>query len=255
MISLREAWEIEKLRQSARLLAAAFHEVEKHIAPGVPTETLDTLADEAIRSGGGLPAFKGYNGFPASVCTSLNAVVVHGIPGKEELKPGDILSLDIGVLLDGYFSDAAKTYAIGAVDETKKRLMETTRKALHRGIKKCREGMRLSDISHAIQATAEADHFSVVRALVGHGIGTALHEEPQIPNYGAPGQGPKLQAGMVLAIEPMINAGTHSVEILKDGWTVVTRDREPSAHFEHTVLVTQGKPEILTMGIEERQPE
>ncbi len=255
MISIRQAWEITMLRQSARLLVEAFREVEKHLGPGVTTRELDQIAEDVILLGGGIPAFKGYNGFPSAVCTSVNEAVVHGIPSNRILRDGDILSLDIGVVLDGYYSDAAKTYPVGKIDEANQRLLDTTRKALHKGIKKCREGLRLSDISHAIQMTAEGENFTVVRALVGHGIGTALHEEPQIPNYGAPGRGPKLQKGMVFAIEPMINMGTHEVEILKDGWTVVTKDRKPSAHFEHSVLITNGRPEILTIGIEDRESE
>lgn len=253
MIPLREEWEIEKLRKSARVLVDAFRVVEKAIKPGVTTEELDQIVEEVIRSKRGVPAFKGYNGFPSSVCASINEEVVHGIPSEIELKEGDILSLDIGVKLDGYYSDAAKSFAVGSVDPDKNRLLEVTKKALFKGIKKCRPGFHLSDVSHAIQNMVESNHFGVVRALVGHGIGTELHEEPQIPNYGIPGRGPKLKAGMVFAIEPMVNAGTHEVEILDDGWTVVTKDRKPSAHFEHTVLITQAKPEILTIGIEDRE--
>jgi len=253
MIPIREAWEIERMRNSAALLSRTFREIEKQIQPGVSTEHLDRIAESTIRDGGGKPAFKGYRGYPATICASVDAVVVHGIPNQEALKEGSILSVDIGVLLEGYFSDAAKSYAIGTISESKSKLMATTRKALHRGIRKCRTGNHLSDISNAIQSTAEAEGYGVVRALVGHGIGTALHEEPQIPNYGQPGRGPKLKAGMVFAIEPMINTGTPEVEILEDGWTVQTKDRKPSAHFEHTVLITKGKPEILTTGIEDKE--
>lgn len=252
MISIREEWEIEKLKHSADLLVRAFCEIGEKIVPGITSQSLDEIAETVIRDGGGRPAFKGYKGYPASICASVDAVVVHGIPDKASLKEGSILSVDIGVLLDGYYSDAAKTYAVGAISESKQKLMSTTLKALHRGIRKCRTGNHLSDISHAIQSTAESAGYQVVRALVGHGIGTELHEEPQIPNYGQPGRGPKLKAGMVFAIEPMVNTGTSDVEILEDGWTVRTKDYKPSAHFEHTVLITQGKPEILTLGIEGR---
>lgn len=255
MIPLRQEWEIEKLRDSARVLVEAFHEVEKEIKPGVSTEELDQIAEEVIRSRRGIPAFKGYNGFPSSVCASINEEVVHGIPSVNVLEEGDILSLDIGVKLNGYYSDAAKSFPVGDIGKDRNRLLEVTKKALFRGIKKCRPGMHLSDVSHAIQSAVESNDFSVVRALVGHGIGTQLHEEPQIPNYGSPGRGPKLKAGMVFAIEPMVNTGTHEVEILDDGWTVVTKDRKPSAHFEHTVLITQGKPEILTIGIDDLNTE
>ena len=253
MIPIREVWEIERLRESAALLVQTFREIEKQIQVGVSTLHLDRIAESVIRERGGKPAFKGYRGYPASICASVDDVVVHGIPNENILIEGSILSVDMGVLLNGYFSDAAKSYAVGKVTESDSNLMATTRKALHRGIRKCRTGNHLSDISHAIQSTAEAEGYSVVRALVGHGIGRALHEEPQIPNYGLPGHGPKLKAGMVFAIEPMVNTGTAEVEILEDGWTVRTKDRKPSAHFEHTVLITRGKPEILTIGIEDRE--
>lgn len=252
-IPIREAWEIERLRASAALLVRTFREIEKDIRPGVSTRHLDQIAESVIREGGGKPAFKGYQGYPASICASVNDVVVHGIPNDEVLKEGSIFSVDIGVMLNGYYSDAAKSFAIGRIAESDSNLMSTTLKALHRGIRKCRTGNHVSDISHAIQTTAEAEGFQVVRALVGHGIGTELHEEPQIPNFGLPGRGPKLKAGMVLAVEPMINAGTYEVEIIEDGWTVRTKDRKSSAHFEHTILVTKEKPEILTIGIEDRE--
>jgi methionyl aminopeptidase len=253
MIRIREAWEIERLRKSASLLVQTFREIERQIAPDVSSKHLDQIAESVIREGGGKPAFKGYKGYPASICASVDDVVVHGIPNEEVLKEGSILSIDIGVLMDGYYSDAAKSFALGNISEAARNLMSTTLNALHSGIRKCRAGNHLSDVSHAIQSEAEAEGFQVVRALVGHGIGTELHEEPQIPNYGLPGHGPRLKEGMVFAIEPMINAGTSEVEILEDGWTVRTKDRKLSAHFEHTVLVTKGKPEILTIGIEDRE--
>ncbi|MFH1940545.1 MAG: type I methionyl aminopeptidase [bacterium] len=250
MIPIKTEEEIEKLRMSARLLVEAFCAIEKILAPEVSTQELDRVTEEVIHSGGGRPAFKGYRGFPASICTSVECEVVHGIPGGRRLREGQILSVDIGVEKEGYYSDAAKTYAIGTVSQERMYLMDIAKKALHRGIRKCRSGNRLSDISHAIQTCVESKGFSVVRALVGHGIGTNLHEEPQIPNYGPPHRGPRLQPGMVFAIEPMINMGSPDVRFLEDGWTVETVDGNPSAHFEHTVLVTDGKPEILTLGIE-----
>lgn len=252
MIPIREEWEIGRMRRSAALLVRTFREIEARVAPGVTSRALDEIAETVIRDGGGEPAFKGYKGYPATLCASVDDVVVHGIPDAAPIGSGSILSIDIGVLMDGYYSDAAKTFAVGDVPESSRMLMTTTLQALHRGIRKCRTGNHLSDVSHAIQATAEAGGYHVVRDLVGHGIGAALHEEPQIPNYGQPGRGPKLKAGMVFAIEPMVNAGTSSVEILEDGWTVRTKDRRPSAHFEHTVVITKGKPEILTIGIEGR---
>ena len=250
MIQVRTEEEIKKLRKSAQLLVKTFQAVESELAPGVPTERIDKMAEEVILSDGGKPAFKGYKGYPSSVCISIEQEVVHGMPGSRRLQEGELVSIDMGVILDGYYSDAAKTYGIGELLPEKQLLMDTTRTALHRGIRKCRQGNRLSDISHAIQVCVESKGFSVVRALVGHGIGTSLHEEPQIPNYGPPHNGPKLLPGMVFAIEPMINMGGPEVRFLEDGWTVETSDGSPSAHFEHTVLITKGKPDILTIGIE-----
>ena len=199
-----------------------------------------------IRKRGGEPAFKGYRGFPASLCASVNEEVVHGIPGPRVPEEGDIISLDMGVKYDGYFSDAAITVGVGKIGPELQRLLRVTREALFEGIEKVRAGNRLSDISHAIQSRVERDGYSIVRDFVGHGIGSSLHEEPQIPNFGEPGRGPRLKPGMVLAIEPMVNAGTYNVRIKKDRWTAVTSDGQPSAHFEHTVAVTDGDPEILT---------
>jgi len=250
MIPIKTEEEVNKLRKCAKLLIKAFHAVESELAPDVVTRKLDEVAEEVIHSGGGKPAFKGYKGFPSSVCVSIEKEVVHGIPGSRRLREGELVSLDMGVKMDGFYTDAAKTYGIGEVTRDRIFLMNTTRTALHRGIRKCRQGNRLSDVSHAIQTCVESKKFSVVRALVGHGIGTSLHEEPQIPNFGPPHRGPKLVPGMVLAIEPMINMGTSEVRFLDDGWTVETSDGKPSAHFEHTILVTAGKPEILTIGIE-----
>lgn len=251
MIYLRTEAEIQKLRESARLLVKTFREVEKHIQAGIQSIELDRIAEETIRNGGGRPAFKGYHGYPASICASINEAVVHGIPNRETLKNGDLVSIDIGVELNGYYSDAARSYGIGAVSREKKKLMDITKTSLYRGIKQCRVGNKLSDISHAIQTHVESNGANVVRALVGHGIGREMHEEPQIPNYGRPNRGPELKPGMVFAIEPMVNLGSYEVEVLDDGWTVETKDKLPSAHFEHTVVITSGEPEILTAGLEE----
>jgi len=250
MIPIKTEDEIAKIRRSAALLVRTFHEIEQIIGPNVTTQKLDGIAEEVILSGEGKPAFKGYNGYPATICASVENQIVHGIPGSYVLKDGEIISIDIGVIFDGYYSDAAKTYPIGDISDDRQRLLEATRSALHRGIRQCRIGNRLSDIGHVVQNYVESKRYSVVRALVGHGIGKQLHEEPQIPNYGSPHTGPKLCAGMVFAIEPMVNMGSHEVRFLDDGWTVITKDGQPSAHFEHTVLITEGKPEIMTMGIE-----
>ena len=215
--------------------------------PGVTTEELDTLADEFIRSRGGTPTFKGYRGYPASICTSPNDMVVHGIPGPYALNEGDILSVDVGVTLDGFVADSAYTFPIGDVSPEAERLLEGCKAALAAGIEQCRPGNRLSDISHAIQVVTEEHGFSVVRSLVGHGVGRAMHEEPQIPNFGEPGRGPMLSPGMTFAIEPMINAGGPDVVIHDDEWSISTSDDSLSAHFEHTVAVTEDAPRILTL--------
>jgi methionyl aminopeptidase len=253
MIPIKTEDEKEALRRSAALMVETFRSVEKRLKPGITTRELDEIAFNTISGGEGLPAFKGYNGYPATICVSIDEQVVHGIPGAARLKNGDLVSVDIGVNKDGLFTDAAKTYAIGDISPEKRRLMETTVQALHLGIKHCRKEAHLSDISHAIQQFAEARGYSVVRELVGHGIGKAMHEEPQIPNFGPAHRGPKLKEGMALAIEPMINQGLDGIKILDDGWTVVTSDGSPSAHFEHTVLVTVAGPEILTLGIDDNQ--
>lgn len=250
-IPIKTPEEIDKLRESAQLLTKTFREVESELKIGITTQYIDDIVEGVIKTAGGRPAFKGYNGFPASACISIDCEVVHGIPDERQLENGQIVSIDIGVDLNGYYSDASKTYPVGEISDEKKMLVKTTRTALHRGIKKCRSGNRLSDISHAIQTYVESKGYSVVRDLVGHGIGTALHEPPQIPNYGPPRKGPKLEPGMVFAIEPMVNIGASAIEIMSDGWTVKTADRKPSGHFEHTVLITDGKPEILTLGIED----
>jgi methionyl aminopeptidase len=237
---------LDLIRRSGEILRDCFEELKGMLRPGVTTKELDRLAEEFIRSRGAVPAFKGYQGYPASICASINEQVVHGIPGQRELKDGDIIGIDIGVLREGYYADATRTFPIGEVREEAKRLIRVTWEALELAIDKARSGSHLSDISHVIQTHAESNGFSVVRALVGHGIGQRMHEEPQIPNFGPPGKGPVLAAGMVLAIEPMINEGTYEVLTLKDNWTFVTVDRMLSAHFEDTIAVTDDSPLVMT---------
>ena len=251
MIPIKTEEEIQALRRSAVLLTRTFRAIETMLKPGVTTGQLDDIAYETITEGKGIPAFKGYNGYPSTVCVSIDEQVVHGIPGPEKMREGSLVSVDIGVNLEGLFTDAAKTYAIGSVAPEKRRLMETTYQSLHRGIRHCRKGAHLTDVSHAIQQYVESRGYSVVRDLVGHGIGRVMHEEPQVPNFGPAHRGPKLKEGMTLAIEPMVNLGGEGIKILDDGWTVVSADGSPSAHFEHTVLVTGEGPEILTFGIDD----
>ncbi|NWF93692.1 MAG: type I methionyl aminopeptidase [Syntrophaceae bacterium] len=246
MIIIKSAREIEQLKRSNAIVAEVFQELRKKVVPGVSTLELDRIAEEIILSRGALPAFKGYRGFPATLCISINEEVVHGIPSQRQLREGDIVSLDVGAKLNGYFGDGAITLPVGEVDGEAKRLLEVTEKALYIGIEKARVGNRLFDISHAIQRWVESHGFSVVRDFVGHGIGMDLHEEPQIPNFGSPHQGPRLEKGMVFALEPMVNEGTYEVKILPDGWTVVTADGKRSAHFEHTIVITGDGAEILS---------
>jgi len=246
MIILKSKREIEVIRENGRILAQTFKLVEKNIKEGIKTKKLDRLAEEFIRKNGAHPAFKGYRGFPANICISINEEVVHGIPKERILVSGDIVSVDIGVYKDGYFADGAFTYKVGETSQEAQKLIDITRNSLYKGIESCLEGKNLSDISFAIQSYVEAFGFQVVRELVGHGIGRDMHEEPQVPNFGTPGQGPVLKEGMVLAIEPMVNQKTYEIETLDDGWTVVTKDRSLSAHFEHTVCITKNGPKILT---------
>jgi methionyl aminopeptidase len=247
VIVCRSAAEIAKMQGANRLVAQILEALEGAVAPGVTTADLDVLAEKMVRDGGAVPAFKGYRGFPATLCTSVNAEVVHGIPSqKRALVDGDIVSIDIGVKLDGFFGDSAVTVPVGTVPERTKELLTVTRESLERAIEQVKVGGRLSDIGHAVQAWVEAHGFSVVREFVGHGIGEALHEEPQIPNYGTPGRGPRLAEGMVLAIEPMVAMGRPEVKVLRDGWTAVTKDGSLAAHFEHTVAVGAEGPVILT---------
>lgn len=246
MIFYRSDEEIALIKISAQVLGKAHAEVAKLIRPGVTTKELDTVAETFIKDNGGIPSFLGYNKFPASLCISINDVVVHGFPGRYGLRDGDIISIDCGVKLNGYHSDSAYTYPVGDVSPAVRRLLTRTKESLYIGLEKAIEGNRVGDIGYAIQTYTEKFGYSVVRELVGHGVGQDLHEAPEVPNYGKRGQGPKLREGMILAIEPMINFGKKGVVQERDGWTIRTVDRKPSAHFEHTVAVRKGKPEILT---------
>lgn len=247
MISIKSPREIELMRIAGRIVAETHELLRKAIRPGITTLELDTIAEEFIRKRGAIPAFKDYNGFPASICSSINEQVVHGIPGPTALKDGDIIGIDIGAVYDGYYGDAARTYGIGRIDKETERLLKVTEESFFKGIEYALPGNRLSDISHSIQKHVESNGFSVVRDFVGHGIGRNMHEDPQIPNYGLPHKGPRLAAGMALAIEPMVNQGKYAVKVREDGWTVVTADGKPSAHYENTIVITNGKPEILTL--------
>ena len=246
MVILKSSWEIDLIRKSGRIVAEALARLTKLVEPGITTLDLDRLAEEYILKRGAKPAFKGYRGYPSSLCASVNEQVVHALPSERTLKEGDIVSLDLGSIVDGYYGDAAVTVPVGQVSDEAKRLIDVTQESLRRAIDAVHPGGRLSDISHAVQAAVEAEGFSVVRLFVGHGIGRALHEEPQIPNFGPPGHGPVLKTGMVLAIEPMVNAGSPDVMILEDRWTAVTCDGSLSAHFEHTVALTENGTEVLT---------
>jgi methionyl aminopeptidase len=247
VIVCRSAAEIERMRRANQFVAGVLAELEAMVAPGVTTADLDRAAERLTREGGAEPAFKGYRGYPATLCASVNEEVVHGIPSAgRALRPGDIVSLDMGVKLDGFYGDSAVTVPVGSVPPATQALLAATREALDLGIAQAQVGGRLSDIGHAIQACVEGHGFSIVREFVGHGIGERLHEEPQIPNYGTPGRGPKLTAGMVLAIEPMVAMGRPETRVLGDGWTAVTRDGSLAAHFEHTIAVTADGPLVLT---------
>lgn len=247
MVELKSPSQIELMRKAGRIVAETLELMREHVSPGVTTLDLDRIAEEYIRKCGAVPAFKGYHGFPATLCTSVNEEVVHGIPSLRKLESGDIISIDCGAVIDGYYGDAAVTLAIGEISPDKEKLLKVTEESLMKGISQAKTGNRLYDVSHAVQAHVENNGFSVVRDYVGHGIGRAMHEEPQIPNFGKPGRGPRLEVGMVLAIEPMVNVGRYDVITLNDDWTVVTRDRKPSAHFEHTVAITANGPDILTI--------
>lgn len=250
MIIRKSAQELDQMEASGRVVAQTLALVGEHIRPGVTTLELDELAEEFIRSQGGVPTFKGYRGYPASICVSPNAMVVHGIPGPYSLQDGDILSVDVGVTLGGFVGDSAFTFAVGEVSDDAARLLQIGQAALAAGIEQARPDNHLSDIGHAIQKVTEEAGFSVVRSLVGHGVGRTMHEDPQIPNFGEPGRGPVLQTGMTLAIEPMINAGGQGVYLHDDEWSISTEDGSLSAHFEHTVAVTEAAPRILTRRLE-----
>ena len=247
MVTLKTPREIEIMRRSGKITAQVLTGLMKAVRPGMSTEELDRLAEQGIRERGGVPTFKGYQGFPASVCLSVNDEVVHGIPGSRILKAGDLLSIDIGTTLEGYVSDSAVTLPVDTVSKAAQRLLEVTQESLMIGIEQMRPGNHVGDIGAAVQAHAESQGYGVVRELVGHGVGRAMHEEPQVPNYGHAGTGMELRPGLVLAIEPMITQGGPEVRILKDGWTVVTADGKLAAHFEHTIAVTQDGPKILTL--------
>ena len=234
------------MEKAGSIVGEILESIKGMIQPGITTKEIELFADGRIKALGGKPAFKGYRGYPASICTSVNEEVVHGIPSSRKLREGDIISVDLGVYFDGFYGDGAVTIPVGKIDDEAAALLRITKEALELGIENAVEGKRVNDISHAIQNHAEKNGFSVVRTFVGHGIGRDLHEEPQVPNYGAPGKGPRLKEGMTLAIEPMVNAGTFEVKVLGDGWTAVTTDGRKSAHFEHTVLITSGEPKILT---------
>ncbi len=245
-IYLKSDEEIELLRLSNQLVAKTHAEIARWMKPGITTIKLDNIAEEFIRDHGGVPGFLGYNGFPNTLCISINEAVVHGIPSKRELKDGDIVSVDCGVLMNGYYGDSAFTFPVGQVKEKYLRLLEITKKALYIGIQNAIAGKRLGNVSNAIQKFVEKNGYSVVREMVGHGVGKKLHEEPQVPNYGRKGRGVVLKEGLVIAIEPMVNLGKKHIQQLDDGWTIVTADGKPSAHFEHTIAVRKNKADILS---------
>lgn len=246
MISCKSDRELNYMRDAGKIVARTLDEIKQAVCPGVTTQELDHIAEKFIAKQGAIPAFKGYHGFPACICASVNEEVVHGIPGLRKLKDGDIISIDVGAVINGYYGDSALTLPVGRVSAEAARLLEVTEESLYKGIEQAKDGNRLSDISHAVQSHVEAQGFSVVRDYVGHGIGSSMHEEPQVPNFGRPGRGPRLRPGMTLAIEPMVNTGGYEVRTLLDNWTVVTKDSSLSAHFEHTIAITDKGPEILT---------
>ena len=247
MIQIKTKDEIEQLRKSALMVGDTLSEVAKHIKAGVTTKQLDAIAEEYIRSNGGIPSFKGYMGYPASLCISINEVVVHGIPGDRVIKDGDIVSIDCGVTYNGWVGDSAYTFALKGVKDDWKQLIKVTKESLYLGIQECVIGNRIGDLSYTIQTHCQSFGYGVVRELCGHGLGRRMHEDPSVPNYGKRGTGSRFREGMVIAIEPMINAGVYQVDFLSDGWSVVTRDRKPSAHYENTIVITDNGVEILTL--------
>ena len=251
MIFRRSASELRRLRVANALVAGVLAELRGVVEPGVTTRELDALAEDRVRAAGAIPAFKGYRGYPATLCTSVNEEVVHGIPSVRRLREGDIVSIDLGVVLDGFYGDSAVTVPVGAVSESTGMLLRVTEQALAQSIERARAGGRVSDLGHAVQRHVEAHGYSVVREFVGHGIGTSLHEDPQVPNYGKPGRGARLATGMVLAIEPMVSMGKPAVHVLEDGWTAVTRDGSLAAHFEHTIALTREGPLVLSRPLDE----
>jgi len=246
MIMRKRAEELEKMRRAGRVVGETLQILQAAVKPGVTTQELDQIAEREIRARGAVPSFKGYRGFPATICTSINSEIVHGIPGQRALKGGDLIKLDCGAIVEGYHGDSAVTVPVGEVSQEALKLIETTDRSLQAGIAEAKAGNRIHDIGAAVQTTAEGAGFSVVREYVGHGIGRALHEDPPVPNYGKPGTGLKLEPGLVIAIEPMVNVGTFETRLLADGWTVVTADGALSAHFEHTIAITENGPEVLT---------
>jgi methionyl aminopeptidase len=246
MIICKTPREIEIMREAGRIVALTHQELKQHITPGITTKELDQIAEKTIQKYGATPSFKGYNGFPGSICASVNEELVHGIPGKRKLKEGDIISIDIGAKYNGYHGDSAWTYPVGNISESVQKLLDVTEKSLYLGLEQVKPGERLSNISHAVQTHAEENGFSIVREYVGHGIGQDLHEDPQIPHYGPPNRGPRLKPAMVICVEPMVNQGRRYVKTLSDDWTVVTVDGKWCAHFEHTIALTEAGYEILT---------
>jgi len=246
MIKIKSARDIEKMRMAGKIAARARYEAGKAVRPGITTKEIDTIVRKVIESAGATPSFLNYNGFPGSACISINEEVIHGIPGKRKIREGDIVKIDVGAMFEGFHGDCAATFAAGAISDEAKRLIDVTRQSFYEGIKFATPGNRISDISRAVQQYVEKNGFSVVREFVGHGVGEDLHEAPEVPNYVAPGRNARLLPGMTLAIEPMVNVGVYEVFVMKDGWTVLTADRKLSSHYENSILITDGKPEILT---------
>ena len=247
MIAIKNERELESMRKACKITAAARALAGEMVRPGVSTKAIDRAVHDYIVAQGAKPSFLNYNGYPASVCVSVNSTVIHGIPDGYILKEGDIVSVDVGAFYEGFHGDCAATYACGAISTEAQRLIDVTRQSFYEGIARAKKGNRVQDISHAVQTYVESNGFAVVRSFVGHGVGRKMHEEPEVPNFGMPGRGPRLLPGMTIAVEPMVNAGTYEVRVLKDGWTTVTADGKLSAHYENTVLITDGEPEILTV--------